>query len=116
MNQVKINNNLFDVKTVVSEKDIQAGMMGKKFGDKFNGMLFVMEPGQHSFWMKNCQISLDIIFIKNMKVNNIHKNCPPCRDEQCESYSGEGDLILEIAGGDCDKYDIKEGDDVYIQA
>ena len=99
MNEVKINNNLFNVITVLTEKDIQEGMMGKKFNDKFNGMLFVMEPGQHSFWMKNCEISLDIIFIKDMKVSTIHKNCPPCRDEKCPNYPGEGDLILEIAGG-----------------
>jgi uncharacterized protein len=116
MNEVKINNNLFNVITVLTEKDIQEGMMGKKFNNKFNGMLFVMEPGQHSFWMKNCEISLDIIFIKDMKVSVIHKNCPPCRDEKCPNYPGEGDLILEIAGGDCDKYDIKEGDTVYIES
>lgn len=116
MNEVKINNNLFNVITVLTEKDIQEGMMGKKFNEKFNGMLFVMKPGRQSFWMKNCEISLDIIFVKNMKVFIIHKNCPPCRDNKCQEYSGEGDLILEIVGGDCDKYDIKEGDSVYIDA
>lgn len=116
MNEVKINNNLFNVITVIAEKDIEEGMMNKSFNDEFNGMLFVMKPGQHSFWMKNCKLYLDIIFIKDMKVSKIHKNCPPCREKECQTYPGEGDLILEIAGGDCDKYDIKEGDTVYIEA
>jgi uncharacterized membrane protein (UPF0127 family) len=116
MNQVKINNNLFDVKTVISQTDIQNGMMGKKFNNEFNGMLFIMKPGVHSFWMKNCITPLDIIFIKKNKVNVIHKDCPPCKTKDCQMYKGEGDLVLEIKGGDCDKYDIKEGDDVYVQS
>jgi hypothetical protein len=29
--KVKINNNLFDVKTLLTSKDTQKGMMGKKF-------------------------------------------------------------------------------------
>lgn len=114
MNEIKINNNLFNVIPVLTDKDIQNGMMGKSFNDGFNGMLFFMGSGNHSFWMKNCNISLDIIFIDNMKVSTIHKNCPPCRDEECERYNGTGDLVLEINGGDCDKYDIQVGDSVYI--
>jgi uncharacterized membrane protein (UPF0127 family) len=115
MNEVIINNNLFNVVTMISEKDIESGMMNNSFGGEFNGMLFVMKPGQHSFWMKNCKTHLDIIFIKNMKVSKIHKDCPPCDKEKCQTYQGEGDLILEINGGDCDKYDIKEGDSVLIK-
>ncbi len=116
MNEIKINNNLFNVVTVITDKDIEEGMMGKKFNENFNGMLFVMKPGPHSFWMKNCDISLDIIFIKDMKISKIHKNCPPCREDNCKTYPGEGDLILEIAGGDCDKYQIEEGEQVYIES
>lgn len=115
MNEIIINNNLFNVITVIAEKDIENGMMDKSFNDKFNGMLFIMKPGHHSFWMKNCTIRLDIIFIKDMKISKIHKDCPICKEEKCQTYSGEGDLILEIKGGDCDKYDIKEGDSVLIK-
>ena len=116
MNEVIINNNLFNVKNVLTDKDIQKGMMNDKFNNEFNGMLFIMDEGQHSFWMKNCSQYIDIIFIKNKKVSKIHHNCPPCDKEKCESYSGEGDLVLEINGGDCKKYDIKEGDDVLIKS
>ena len=116
MNDIIINNNLFKVITVLTEKDIQRGMMGKKFDDTYNGMLFVMEPGDHSFWMKDCNVPLDIIFIKNMKVSKIHENCPPCRDNNCDHYEGSGDLILEIAGGSSKKYDIKVGDNVIINS
>jgi uncharacterized membrane protein (UPF0127 family) len=109
-----INNNLFNVKCMVTKKDIQYGMMGKQFNDTFDGMLFMMDNDNHSFWMKNCIIPLDIIFISNNKVSKIHHNCPPCETDECERYEGTGDLVLELDGGTCNKYDITEGDRVYF--
>ena len=32
--------------------------------------------------------------------------------EDCDRYDGYGDLILELPGGTCKKYDIKEGDSI----
>ena len=108
--EVVINNNLFKVKPVISQKDISNGMMFKKFNDDFDGMLFLMGEGNHNFWMKNCLIPLDIIFIDNNRVKKIHNNCEPCRESNCKRYSGDGDLILEVAGGTCKKYDIRVDD------
>jgi hypothetical protein len=104
-----INNNIFDVKCLITEKDISEGMMGKKFDSDFDGLLFFMNLGNHSFWMKNCIVPLDIIFIEDGEVQTIHHNCPPCKETPCESYKGFGDLVLELPGGTCKKYDIKEG-------
>jgi uncharacterized membrane protein (UPF0127 family) len=112
---VKINDNLFSVKPVLTSKDIQNGMMGKKFDRTFDGMLFLMKNGPHSFWMKNCIVHLDIIFIDGNQITNIHHNCKPCHTENCESYKGNGDMILELPGGDCKKYNIKEGDLIDLQ-
>ncbi len=47
--KVKINDNLFNVKTALTSKDIQNGMMGKKFDETFDGMLFIMKNEPHSF-------------------------------------------------------------------
>jgi hypothetical protein len=113
--ELVINNNLFNVKFVMNRRDIERGMMNKKFNKDFNGMLFLMPDKEHSFWMKNCIISLDIIFIKDNKITKIHKNCKPCRDEKCKRYPGKGDMVLEINGGDCDKYDIIVGDKIIFQ-
>jgi uncharacterized membrane protein (UPF0127 family) len=112
--EVIVNNNKYDVKCVLTQKDISNGMMGKKFNNKFNGMLFVMDEGEHNFWMKNCIISLDIIFINDNVITTIHKNCEPCRTGECKRYSGSGNYVLEIPSGDCSKYNIKEGDKVTI--
>ena len=112
---VKINDNLFSVKPVLTSKDIQNGMMGKKFDGTFDGMLFLMKNGPHSFWMKNCIVHLDIIFIDGNQITKIHHNCKPCHAEDCETYKGNGDIVLELPGGDCKKYDIKEGDLIDLQ-
>ncbi len=111
---ININNNSFKVKSVFTEKDVQTGMMGRKFNSTFNGMLFLMDKGTHCFWMKNCIIPLDIIFIKSDKISKIHHNCKPCMDSECENYCGNGDLVLELEGGTCKDLGIKEGDTLYF--
>lgn len=108
--KAKINNNLFNLKTVFTDKDTQQGMMNKKFDDTFDGMLFLMKNKPHSFWMKNCIIHLDILFINGNKITKIHHNCKPCYSDDCEHYSGEGDMILELPSNTCKKYNIKEDD------
>jgi uncharacterized membrane protein (UPF0127 family) len=110
-----VNNNLFNVKCVMTSKDIQKGMMGKKFNKDFDGMLFMMKNGDHSFWMKSCIIPLDIIFIKNNRITKIHNNCKPCTTPECDRYKGSGDMVLELKGGTCIKYDITEGDTILLQ-
>ena len=107
---VVINNNIFKVIPLFTSKDIQQGMMGKKFDGSFDGMLFFMDKGPHSFWMKNCLVSLDIIFIDENKINVIQHQCKPCKTEECPNYKGYGDLVLELPGGTCEKYNINDGD------
>ena len=111
--RVKVNQNIFNIKTLIDEKSKYIGMMGKKF-DGFDGMLFFMKNEPHSFWMKNCVVHLDIIFIDDNKIVKIHHNCKPCFEEECENYRGDGDLVLELPGGSCKKYKIKEGDEVNL--
>lgn len=108
--RAKINDNFFDLKTVFLDKDIQNGMMKKKFDGSYNGMLFLMNNLSHSFWMKNCIVHLDIIHIKNKKILKIHHNCKPCFTNECDSFEGEGDMVLELPGNTCKEYNIKEGD------
>jgi len=112
--KVKINKNLFNVKTVLTSKDTQNGMMNRKFDNSYDGMLFFMKNEPHSFWMKNCVIHLDILFIDNNTITKIHHNCKPCKSEDCDHYEGNGDMILELHGGDCKKYGIKEDDTISL--
>ena len=108
--KVKINENIFKVKTLVNKKNQSVGMMGKKFNKGFEGLLFLMGGKKQCFWMKNCIINLDIIIIKNNVIVNIHENCPPCNDDDCPSYCGNGNIVLELEGGSCENLQIEPGD------
>jgi uncharacterized membrane protein (UPF0127 family) len=105
----KINGKMFTTKVVSFASSIQEGMMGKKFNKSYDSMLFVTKNPTNTFWMRNCVIPLDIIFIKNGKITKIHHNCPPCVKEVCPLYYGIGDLVIEVHGGTCKKFNIKKG-------
>ena len=110
--KVKINDNIFKVKTLIDEKSKYVGMMGKKFDETFDGLLFLMGGDKQCFWMKNCIIPLDIIIIKINVIVNIHHNCPPCEGDYCSSYCGNGNIVLEIEGGSCEELSIEPGDTI----
>ena len=46
---IRINNNKFVVKTMITPKDKSNGMMGKKFTSPNQGMLFLMDEGEPLF-------------------------------------------------------------------
>jgi len=103
---VILDNKVLPVEVMSTPNAISTGMMGRENLD--GGMLFVFpEVSERSFWMKDCLISLDIIFIINNKVTKVHRNCPPCYENKCESYYGIGDKVLEVPSR---RYSIREGD------
>lgn len=110
--RVKINQNIFKVKTLTDKKSQSIGMKGKTFDETFNGLLFLMDGDKQCFWMKDCIIPLDIIIIKNNVIVNIHFDCPPCVEEPCPSYCGNGNIVLEVEGGTCERLGIEPGDSV----
>ena len=84
--------------------------LGYMFREKISddeGMIFMMEqPGFHSFWMKNCKVSLDILWLdEGWKVVHLERRLPPCREEPCPSYAPmQSSLyVLELRGGLADK-------------
>ena len=109
---VQINDNVFKTKVLFDKKSQSIGMMNKKFDDTFESMLFLMDGNEQCFWMKDCIIPLDIIMIKNNVIVNIHHNCPPCNDDDCPSYCGRGNIVLELQGGTCNDLNIQAGDSI----
>lgn len=112
--KVNIGNNEFNVKVCETPKQQKEGMQHKTFDKSFNGMLFPMKGNHQSFWMKDCEVSLDIIMIEDDTITKIHHNCRPCKNHDCRSYHGRGNIVLELPGGTCKKLGIIEGDYVQI--
>tara|TARA_R100001509_G_C4866497_1_gene215221 strand:- start:1036 stop:1371 length:336 start_codon:yes stop_codon:yes gene_type:complete len=103
---VIIDNKQIPLEIMSTPNAISTGMMGRKNMD--GGMLFLFpEVAERSFWMKDCLIYLDIVFLINNKVTKIYHNCPPCRQTKCESYQGIANKVLEFPSK---KYNINEGD------
>ena len=67
--KVKIGDNTFTVKVMDDYRKRVEGMMNKTFNEYFNGMLFLMTDHTNCFWMKNCIIPLDIIYIDDHTSN-----------------------------------------------
>lgn len=66
------------------------------------GMLFPFNPPRSvSFWMRNVEINLDMIFIRDGIVVDIAANVPPCTTTPCPTYGPAGvnvDAVIELRG------------------
>ena len=111
-----INNYTFKTKVLTKKMEIMMGMMGNRFTKEFDALLFVMNEPTSSFWMKNCIVPLDVVFVDNNKITKIHHNCLPCQlaDDKCPRYKGTGNLVIEFPGGTCNKLNIKRGNHVFF--
>uniref|UniRef100_A0A6C0B086 DUF192 domain-containing protein n=1 Tax=viral metagenome TaxID=1070528 RepID=A0A6C0B086_9ZZZZ len=103
-----INQATFKTKVLQKPREIAEGMMGKIFhGQPFEALLFVMKKSDSAFWMKNCIVPLDVVFIHDGKVSKIYHNCKPCTKDPCKTYPGTGNLVMELPGGTCKHLGIK---------
>jgi uncharacterized membrane protein (UPF0127 family) len=75
------------------------------------GMLFVFKRPQHlTFWMKNTEIPLDMIFADaDRAVTGIIANAEPFSERQL-SVDGDARYVLEVNGGFTQRHSIKRGD------
>lgn len=106
---ILINDKKYPLEIKLTPKEKLKGMMNRKSLN--GGMLFIFdEPQEQSFWMKNCLIPLDIVFLNNGVIDNIHNNCKPCMEDDCEKYTGFGNAVLEFSGGFCQENNLKVGD------
>jgi uncharacterized protein len=114
---VTINNNIFKVAVVISEKDMEIGLSETKSIAPNQGMIFLFKtPGYYSFWMKNMKFPIDIIYINGDAIVTIINNAqsPKNNAENLTIYSPAqpADKVLEIQAGLSDKYHFKNGDKV----
>jgi len=69
------------------EKQQNIGLMYRTSLPDNRGMLFEFKPARGvNFWMKNCKISLDMIFLRDGVVEAIELSAPPCTADPCPTY------------------------------
>jgi len=83
------------------------------------GMLFIFpESDFHSFWMKNCLVSLDILWLSDeLVVVHLEQKVPPCRKDPCQGYPpmSKARYVLEIGSGMAKKSGLRVGSKVRIE-
>lgn len=107
----------FELEVAATQEQQQLGLMYRDFLPDNRGMLFEFEPARPvSFWMKNCLINLDIIFLKDGVVQAIARDVPPCETEPCPTYGTPRDIdqVIEIRGGLSDEINLTEGDEMTV--
>jgi uncharacterized membrane protein (UPF0127 family) len=106
------------------------GLMFREALAERDGMLFVFErPGFYPFWMQNCRIALDILWLDDtFRIVSMAESVPPCRLEgceppcasnQCPSYAPAAGTtaryVIEVAPGFAARHGVKVGQVVPVQ-
>jgi len=85
-----------------SDRDRATGLMYRRSLPRNAGMFFPLShPYIPKIWMKHVNFPLDIIFIKQGRIESIVHNAPPCQSSSCPLYSPAApiDAVLELSGG-----------------
>jgi uncharacterized protein len=105
-----------DVAATDQEKAL--GLMFVSSLEDGKGMLFLNdEESRNPFWMKNCLISLDIIWLDdNGTIVDISPNLQPCKADPCPNYfpSASYKKVLEVRGNLAKEHKLTVGDKLVI--
>ena len=105
-----------EVAKTVEQQDV--GLMYRTSLPDDRGMLFEFKSAREvNFWMKNCKISLDMIFLRDGVVKEIELYAPPCTTDPCPTYGPDTavDRVIELRGGRAAELGVKMGDHIKIE-
>lgn len=103
----------FEVEVVQDEPSRQRGLQHRARLGANEGMLFIFpRAALHRFWMHECLISLDIVWLDaDRRVVHVEASLPPCRSLPCPDYGPESAslYVLELAAGVAERAGIRPG-------
>lgn len=108
-----INSHTINLEIATTQVQQNKGLSGRLSMPEDHGMLFIFEGYQNqSFWMKDMQFSIDIVWIKDNTVVGFTKDLPIPTELPLPIYSPPEPInfVLELNQGAIDKYNIKTGD------
>ena len=105
-----------EVEFAKNDEERALGLMYRSSMDEHQGTWFIFpEEAPRSFYMRNTEIPLDIIYLdKDKKVVSIAKNARPY-DETSLPSEKPAMYVLEINGGLSDKWGIEKGDRMEVK-
>ena len=106
------------VELAKTEAEREYGLMGRSNLPQGRGMLFIHDhPGQNGYWMYNCKIGLDIVWMdEGHRIVEMSPNTPPCKGKAstCPSYGGHATsvYVLELPVGSIKTHNLQVGQTV----
>ena len=96
-----------------TDYETQTGLMYRKGMDSNQGMLFIFPDERvHSFYMKNTEFPLDIIYIKeDLRIASFQENAQPLNESGLTSQVPVK-YVLEINGGLAQELGLSIGDSI----
>ena len=111
------NGAVIEAELAITPEEQARGLMFRADLAQDRGMLFVgSRSAPRSFWMYQCLIPLDIIWMDGAhRIVEIVRSAPPCRSTDpadCPSYGGTANsaYVLELAAGQADTHGLRLGD------
>jgi uncharacterized protein len=114
---VTIGQRTIGLEVAATPMEQQIGLMARTSLAPDRGMLFPFNPARGvNFWMKNTLIPLDIIYLYQGVIKEIHK-APPCKAEPCPTYPSQSsiDQVIELAAGQAETLGLKVGDRLLVK-
>lgn len=116
---VTVKGQRFQAEVAHTDAQKAKGLMYRATFPKDACMIFLYdEDGQHSIWMKNCLISLDVAWVAaDGTVVETVEGVPPCsplRGNDCPTYGGtvSSRYFIEFGPGTFKRLGVKRGDKV----
>lgn len=111
--EIRIGENIFQAEIASSLEKRNQGLSGrKKLCEKCSMLFLFSEKGLHSFWMKEMNFDLDMIWIDEDEIVDIAKDVSRKKEREIIKPSREADKVLEINAGLADRLGIRVGDKI----
>jgi uncharacterized membrane protein (UPF0127 family) len=106
------------VRLATTPEEQERGLMFVEHLPDDRGMLFIYEAdGIRTFWMRNCKLPLDLIWVSdNGSVVDITPDTPPCPGDPCPTYSPgrPARYTLEVRAGLAAEHGVQVGDQILL--
>lgn len=115
--RIMVANHLFTADVAVTNEEKQKGLGNRAMLPDNHGMLFVYDhPEQYTFWMKDMRFPIDIIWIRDTTIVDIHTNVPVPESANLPTYATKLPVnkVFEVSAGTVDRLGIRVGDSVSI--
>lgn len=111
--EARIADQRFQLEVVSSPDSRRQGLMGRDELAAGTGMLFDFPEGTRpTIWMRNMQISLDLLFVdEQARLVHVFADVPPCTDVPCDVYEADQPLrfVIEVPAGTANQLDLQLG-------